>query len=572
MNGSRPRFRVVTLAGTSAIALVIALLTLAGATRSRRPSPAARPTPAPARLGDIRAEPIRAHMRFLADDRLEGRGTGTRGYDIAAAYVTSQLEALGLKPAGKDGSWLQPVPFRRSDVIQRQCALAMGDPKRERPLRYGVDYVMGNDYVRERGEVTAPMAFAGFGVSAPELGYDDYAQVDVRGKVVVLLSGAPPTFPHDQRAFYSKSTIKEENAVGHGAIGIISVRTPVDERRSTWERLVRQSALYGTRWLAPDGTPSHARPELRIGAALQRDAAEALFARGPRPLAAVFATADSGRPQGFDLATSIRARRVCRHQRIESPNVVARLPGSDSKLRDEHVVVTAHLDHLGISAPVQGDSINNGAYDNASGIGILIEMARALARSEPRPKRSVLFVAVTGEEKGLQGSEYFARNPTVPDIIADINLDMFLMLEPLRNVVVYGGEHSSLGPVFERAAGRLGIGVIPDPAPEEVIFIRSDQYSFVQEGIPAAFPTAGGERSRESSDRIQGWLRTIYHSPQDDMSQEFVWSAAVKFAQLNLLATWMVANDPKRPTWNAGDFFGEKFGRGADGAARTATP
>lgn len=572
MNRPRPRFRPGPMAGTSAVVLALALLTLAGATRSRRATPVG-PSAPPAMLATIRAEPIRAHMRFLADDRLEGRGTGTRGYDIAAAYVASQFEAIGLEPAGNARTWLQPVPFRRSDVIQRQCALAMGDPRRERPLRYGVDYVMGNDYVRERSDVTAPLAFVGFGVSAPELGYDDYAQIDVQGKVVVLLSGAPPTFPHDQRAFYSKGSVKEENAVRYGAIGIVSVRTPVDERRSTWERLVRQNVLYGTRWLGPDGAPRQAHPELRIGATLHRDAAEALFARGPHPLAAVFAAADSGRAQGFDLATNIRARRMCRHQRIESPNVIGRLPGSDPRLRDEHVLVTAHLDHLGISTPVQGDSINNGAYDNASGVAILIEMVRALARSEPRPKRSVLFVAVTGEEKGLQGSEYFARNPTVSGIVANINLDMFLMLEPLRNVVVYGGEHSSLGPVFERAARRLGIGVIPNPAPEEVIFIRSDQYSFVQEGIPAAFPTAGGERSRESADRITGWLRTIYHSPQDDMSQEFVWSAAVKFAQLNLLATWMVANDPKRPTWNAGDFFGEKFGGGRGAASTdTATP
>jgi hypothetical protein len=569
MNAPHLRPRVATVAAAAALLLTSALI-LVGATRSRRPTPSLA---VPSTLGTIRGDALRAHMRFLADDRLEGRGTGSRGYDLAAAYVAAQLEAIGLGPAGAKGGWLQPVPFRRSDLVPRQCALALGAPGRERSLRYAVDYLMHNDYVRERSDVTAPLAFAGFGVTAPEFGYDDYAHVDTRGKVVVLLTGAPSTFPHDERAFYSKGTVKEENAVRHGAVGIVTVRTPMDERRTTWERTVRQSGLYGTRWLAPDGSPSHAHAELRVGALLHRNAAEALFARGPRPLAAVFAAAESGRAQGFDLATSIKARRVCRHQRIESANVAARLPGADPKLRDEHVVVTAHLDHLGISAPVEGDSINNGAYDNATGVAILIEMARALVNAEPKPKRSLVFLAVTAEEKGLQGSEYFARNPTVSKMVANINLDMFLMLEPLQNIVVYGGEHSSLGPVFERAARRLDVGVVPNPVPEEVIFIRSDQYSFVQEGIPAAFPTAGGDTTRASRDRLDGWLRNIYHSPQDDMSQTFVWSAGVKFAQLNTLATWIVANDAKAPTWNSGDFFGLKFGgKAAFASPKAASP
>jgi Zn-dependent M28 family amino/carboxypeptidase len=281
----------------------------------------------------------------------------------------------------------------------------------------------------------------------------------------------------------------------------------------------------------------------------------------------VFEAATAGRAQGFDLPARMRAWSRTMHGRVESPNVVGLLRGSDPGLRDEVVVLTAHLDHLGIGVPMKGDSIHNGAYDNATGCGALIEIARAMAALPDRPRRSFLFVAVSGEEKGLQGSDYFARFPTVPAerIVADINMDMFLMLEPMPDVVVFGGEHSSLGEVAARAARSVGLRTVPDPAPEEVVFIRSDQFNFVRQGIPAVFPVLSGANTVAPGDSlspVQRWRRTIYHTPLDDMTQTMDMESGARFMRMQFLLALEVANATARPTWNRGDFFGDTFAKG----------
>jgi Zn-dependent M28 family amino/carboxypeptidase len=255
-----------------------------------------------------------------------------------------------------------------------------------------------------------------------------------------------------------------------------------------------------------------------------------------------------------------------RHQRVTSPNVIGMLEGSDPRLQGEYVVYTAHLDHLGISAPVKGDSIHNGAYDNATGTGALIEVAKALAALPQRPRRSILFVAVTGEEKGLQGSDYFVQQPTIPAsaIVANINMDMFLMLEEMPGVIVFGGEHSSLGPVAERAARAVGLAPTPDPSPEEVVFIRSDQFSFVRGGVPAVFPVlagAGRVAPGDSLSPLARWRRTIYHSPQDEMGQPMHFESGAKFIRMQFVLGHEVANAASRPSWNRGDFFGDTFAK-----------
>jgi len=524
-------------------------------------------TPAVRRaLDGLRGEALRAHMRFLADDRLEGRGTATRGHDIAAAYVAAQFEAAGLEPAGSGGTWYQPITFRSMSAEPGGEFVLLREGG-EHPLTPDVDVLLGKDPIHEHAALTAPLAFAGFGITAPELGYDDYAHVDVRGKVAVLLSGGPPTFPTDQRAYYSSTLVKTRNAVERGAVGIVTVRTPVDERRAPWPRVIRQSRLPAMRWLDEQGVPNETYVQLQITAVMSRSGARALFADSPVPLAAVFAAGDSGRAQGFDLPAQIRTSTRTRHDRVESPNVAGLLRGSDPRLRDEIVVFTAHLDHLGIGAPVSGDSIYNGAYDNATGSAALIELARAFAAFPERPRRSLLFVAVTGEEKGLQGSDYFSRFPTVPGdrIVADINMDMFLMLEPMREVIVFGSEHSSLGPLAERAARAVGLSRVPDPAPEEVVFIRSDQFSFVRRGVPAVFPVLSGARRVAPGDSLspmQRWRRTIYHTPQDDMSQDMDIESGARFVRMQFLLGLEVANAADPPTWNPGDFFGETFAKG----------
>jgi hypothetical protein len=563
-----PRFR------SSALAVLCALLT-ATTTASATPAAPAQPADLPASLNEadleraearIRPEAIRAHMQFLADDLLEGRGTGSRGYEIAAKYVAARFEALGLQPAGDRGSYFQSVPLMGISTLGSRSSLALIRDGKRTELKYGGDYllssaILGDDDVR----VTAPLVFAGFGVTAPEQGYDDYAGLDVRGKIVVVLSGAPSSFPGDQHAYYSVTQFKTDGALARGALGVLGIFTPADARRLPWPMIVRALGSPGYQWLNESGAPHRARPDARGFGVLNAKAAESLFAGAPQPLAEVLKAAEAGHPPRFALPGEVELHTVSERKRASSPNVAALLAGSDPRLRDEVVVLTAHLDHLGIGEPVNGDAIYNGAYDNASGIASLLEMANAFVSLPAPPRRSVLFLAVAGEEQGLQGSEYFVEHPTLSRdrIVADVNVDMFLMLQPLQDVVAFGAEHSSLGKIAERAAGRLGLKLSPDPFPEQVVFIRSDQFSFIRGGIPALFVNPGFGAGGTDGGAAGGspalqWLQTTYHQPSDDMSQKFDFAAGAKFVQLNFLIAYLVAQDDAAPRWNPGDFFGEQ--------------
>ena len=510
-------------------------------------------------LESIRAPALEAHMRFLADDLLEGRGTATAGYDIAARYVATRFAAAGLQPAGTSG-WYQPVPLRRADLVRSRARIALIRGTATAELAIDRDFIMGPDTYRASSDVTADVVFAGYGVTALEMEYDDFASVDVRGKIVVVLSGAPPKFPTTLRAHHSNGRVKDANLGAHGAIGVLTIRTPTDEQRSPWDRVVRQSGQPSLRWRDSRGVPDGIDPALEVSATLSRRGAATLFQGAPRSLDDVFRVLESGPPGSFALPMKARIRRASRHSDVSSPNVAGLLPGSDPRRRHEVVVFSAHLDHLGIGTPVDGDSIHNGAFDNATGCAALIEMATAFAHMSERPRRSILFLAVTGEEKGLQGSSYFAANPTVPrdSIVADLNLDMYVMIGKLKEVVAYGAEHSTLHRPVQQAATRLGLRVIQDPNPEEVIFVRSDQYSFVRSGVPSLFLV--GRSGSEDDDARRTWRRTTYHSPQDDLSQPMDFETLAQFARVNWLVGWIVAQQSARPAWNPDDFFGERFG------------
>jgi hypothetical protein len=516
-----------------------------------------------AALQSVRAEAIRAHMAFLADDLLEGRETGTRGHQLAANYVATQLDLLGLNPAGDDGGFLQWMPLRRTQQIEAACRFTLVGESEAQELVFAQHYLMTGDALREVSEVAAPLVYVGYGVTAPDLGYDDYANVDVTGKVVVLLRGAPPTFPHNQRAYYATSRVKQSLAAERGAVGMLQFLTPEDAAKRPWEKSVVNSKIASMRTLDGDGNPTGVQPELRIDAFLSRQGAEALFAGASSSLEEVFAAAAAGETHALDLPYSGQLKRTSRHQRVRSCNVAGLLEGSDPLLRDEVVVYTAHLDHLGVGATVEGDSIYNGAVDNASGTAVLLEIARAFASMPQAPRRSLLFLAVTGEEKGLLGSEHFTQLPTLPleNIVANINLDMFLMLHPMRDLIAFGEEHSTLTRAVARAAERLGFEVTPDPMPEEVIFVRSDQYSFVRKGIPALFLVAGGKGHEPGKVHYSTWVRDIYHTQKDDLSQDVDYGAGVTFTQANVLIGYEIANEEERPRWNDGDFFGDLFGR-----------
>jgi hypothetical protein len=512
-------------------------------------------------LDAIRSEAIRAHMQFLADDLLEGRRTGERGHEIAARYVAAQMTAIGLEPAFGD-SWFQQVPFQASETVRVSLALAAGG--RQRPLVLDKDYVVSPNAFEEKTSIEAPVVFAGYGITAPEAGHDDYAGLDVGGRVVAVLSGAPSQFANHHRAFYSQSREKARNAAARGAIGMLSFAAPEEEKRLPWDLAVAYSRTADIDWLDDAGEPVGVPASIRLRARLSRPGAEALFAGSRRSLEAVFAEAGSGKPRGMPLDVVVRFDQTSRHARIQSPNVAGVLRGSDPALRDEYLTYVAHLDHIGVRPQGEGDRINNGAYDNASGVAIMLEVAKAFARLPSRPARSIMFLAVTGEEVGLLGAEYFVSKPPVPldRIVANVSLDMFLMLFPLRDVIAFGAEHSTLGPVAKRAASQLGIAVSPDPMPEEVIFIRSDQYRFVEKGIPALFLVHGldsGDPSKDGAAITTRWRRERYHRPGDDMSQRMDFQAGVDFARLNLLIGREVANARARPAWNEGDFFGTKF-------------
>lgn len=512
----------------------------------------------------VRPEAIRNHMRILANDSLRGRKPGTPGFDMAADYVTKQLKALGLQPAGEKGTYRQDVPLRRWQVNEANSSLALINDGREQPLTYGKQFIFSPSPDHATSNVTAPVVFVGYGVSAPELDYDDYTGIDVKGKIVAFVNGAPAMFPSNQRAYYSSS--KAENAAVHGAIGTLAFSLPSDLRNRIETAAPR--ARQGTyRWVDKTGKAQRTYPAIQSAASLSDSAARLLFANAGTSIRDAITNAQKNRPQAFPLNVSVRMRaQTDVVEDVPGYNVVAMLPGSDPTLKNEYIVYVAHMDHLGVGRPVKGDSIYNGAHDNASGVAIILETARLYASLPKAPRRSILFVGVTGEEMGLLGSDYFASNPTVPKdkIVANLTLDMPFFFHPLLDIVPYGAQHSSLDREVRQAAGFVGVQISPDPIPEQTVFMRSDHFSFVRQGIPALFIKSGSQTGNPNLDGTKlnlEWRATIYHSPQDDMNQPFDFNAAAKHVQLQFLTGYLTAQTDQRPVWNKGDFFGTKFGK-----------
>jgi Zn-dependent M28 family amino/carboxypeptidase len=515
-------------------------------------------------LARVSADAIRAHMDFLSDDLLEGRGTGTRGYMLAAKYIATRFEALGLKPAGTGGTYFQPVRFRRIELDVEKSSVKVKRNGKEKTLVFGKDYAAPGNDLSPDVSVEAPLVFVGYGVTAPESNYDDYAGADVKGKVVVLLYGAPPSFPSAQRAHYSSREEKSGNAVAHGAVGIVTIWAGPRAEREPFEQAMRYFRAARLRWLDAKGRPNDAHPELRGSALLNTKVAEGLFEGSAKSLSQALADSKESKPQSFPLSASMSFHLVSHFTEVESPNIAAVLPGSDPKLKDEYVVYSAHADHLGIADPVNGDTIYNGAIDNASGTALILEIARVLSTLPTAPRRSILFLAVTGEEEGLLGSDAYAHSPTIPlaGIVANVNVDEPGAWFDFRDVIAYGAEHSSLEGVVNDVARHMDLTVTPDPIPEEVIFVRSDQYSFVKQGVPAVAMSQGFEAvdpKLNGKEIFFDWEKRFYHTPQDDMHQPYLdFTAAAKGARLNLAVGYEIAQQTERPHWNKGDFF-EKF-------------
>ena len=551
MLASPSRFRSIRLPGLLSL-LLPGLLIIAGSARAAVDLPTA-PDP----------ERIRAHLTFLADDLLEVREAGARGHEIAASYVAAQFRALGLEPAGEEG-FFQRVPLRTA-------RLDLGSPTMElvardgavRTLAFPNDFVVGASTVREASAVDAEMVFVGYGVVADLFEHDDYAGLDVSGKVVVMLSGAPLSWPSEERAHFSRQ--KVEDAVARGALGVISVSTPVSERVFPFSRRPLYMHLPRMGWIDADGATHRGFPELLAGAQISMEAAGALFDGAPQSADALMAMVEDDRlPTGFPLAQRMRLSYRSALADLDSPNVIARLPGTDPDLAREHIVLTAHLDHIGFARTMDDDKINNGAMDNASGVATLLEVARLLKAA--RPARSVLFTIVTAEEKGLLGADYFARHPTVPadSMIADINLDMPMLTFPFADVIAFGASHSTLSDHVRSAARAMDVTLSPDPFPEQAIFVRSDHYRFVQQGIPAVMLATGQQSqdpARPGKAAWESFLAEHYHKPSDEISLGIDFESAARFAELNARVAMSLADADERPYWLDGDFFGDLYGQ-----------
>lgn len=508
---------------------------------------------------------IRADVTFLADDLLRGRDTGSEGYRIAANYVAAEFARLGLTPAGDDGTYFQEVPFKTAQVDADASTMSVTVGDQTRDLVMGDDFFMSGSVKNPMGEVTADLVFAGYGVHAPEIGHDDLAGLDVEGKIVVALSGAPTSFHTEIRAHHGSATTKGKALRNRGAVGFISFSTLAGEKRRPFSRLKRFIGFKQYDWVVPDADAGGAG-SIKASAAISHDVARMLFEGAEMDFDAVLAEAEAGAPKGFALQASASMKRNSTlSETFESPNVLAVLEGSDSTLKGEYVVLSAHLDHIGVNERAEGDDkINNGALDNASGVAILMEVARAYVREGTMPRRSILFAIVAAEEKGLLGAEYFAHYPTLnrSSLVANVNLDMPILLYDFSDVVAFGAERSSLGPVTEQALAKIGVSLSPDPMPQEGIFTRSDHYRFVQQGIPSVFLVTGWGESVDGKDGgaiFREFLGKTYHSPADEIDQDIDFDAGAKFAHANWLIASAIANGDARPSWNEGDFFGDTF-------------
>jgi hypothetical protein len=492
------------------------------------------------------------HVRTLADDHLMGRDAITPGFAEASEYVARELKRYGVAPAGDSASFFQRVPLVARSVDEENCSLALVRGKRAVPLRLGEDAVLSMR-VDHAATIDAPLVFVGYGMQAPEAGYDDLAGLNLKGAVAVVLRSTPASLKGEIRAHASHRGERWRALRRAGAIGMIYVAPP---RRGP----ARWNSIAYTRFqpgVVLEGREFDEVPGMRVQLLWNSAKAKTLFRGARMGFDEIARRGMAGEPlPRFSLPHRLRMKIASHKESVASRNVVGVIRGSDKKLRDQYVVLTAHLDHLGVGFPVEGDSIYNGALDNASGCATLLEIARMIGRSGHPPKRSVLFLFTTAEESGLWGSAYFASRPTVPAhrIVANLNIDMFLPIQPIRGITAYGMNESDLGDVLRQVAKAESLKVVPDPRPEETIFVRSDQYPFIKKGIPALMLDNGPTTDRADS-LDEAWRRTHYHEPSDDAAQTIDLGAVACYDRFALALTRAVADRPQKPRWREESFF-----------------
>jgi hypothetical protein len=509
----------------------------------------------------ISGDAVKAHVELLADDLYEGREAGKRGYRLAAKYVATQFRTMGLAPGNKD-SFYQTVPFKVANVIAGSRGLTVASASGEHTYKAFDEYTISASLGEEEVSISAPLVFVGYGVNAPSIERNDYENVDLAGKIAVVVSGAPAALDSEVRAFYRSGRYhKSIELEQRGAIGVISLQ----HKQIGSEAGAVRSSKADKYWSVDEHEqPNYAFAGIQSEVFLLETGARRLFADSPISFDEMAAAIEDETYTPMDLGISANITHRIAQRTITGDNVIAILQGSDPQLKDEFVVLSAHLDGVGMGDE-SGDNIYNGYYDNASGIGTMLEVARALANSPVRPKRSILFIATVGEEKGLLGADYFANNPTVPvdAIVANVNMDMVMFLWAAQDVVAFGASHSTLLETVRRATAKVGVELSPDPFPERGYFTRSDQFPFVQQGIPAVFFATGFKSSEPDVDAealYNDFMQTHYHGASDDANLRFDTESAGRVATANFAITLDIANAAQRPKWLKDDFFGDLYG------------
>lgn len=519
-------------------------------------------SPAPSGLARITPSSVRAHIEYLADDLMEGRAPGTRGGELAAKYIASRLEAMGLEPGGVNGTYFQPVPFREYSAVPEKTSVALVKDGNPVSLKWLDEYLTTGNPFEGDVKVETGIVFVGYGADVPRRNLNDYAGVDVRGKIVAILRGGSPMLPAEERAHYSTGNMLAASAAKHGAVGIILLPTPEYEKEAPYAKSAQnlQSAM---RWIGPDGTP-FGIADIKVSLGFSPTMVDKLFEGHATTLAQVMEELKAGKPQAFETAFKLRAHIATKSADIISPNIIAIRRGTDPKLKGEFLVYSAHYDHLGIGKPVNGDALYNGAWDNATGVTSVLNIADAFANTQA-PARSVAFVFVTAEEKGLLGSDYFAQFSTLPknSVVANINIDMIPFFSTYKEVVI-GPDRVGVNRYIESAAKTLGLPTAVPQGPQRgggAFMTRSDGYSFIRQGIPVfGVSLRGDPKDMESFRNMYG---TRYHQPSDDMTMPFNWDAGATFAKMNFLVGYEVANSDSHPGWKSDDWLAEVFGQKA---------
>ena len=508
-------------------------------------------------MHDVKDEHIKADIRFLSSDQLEGRGTGARGGDIAARYISNQFELAGLKPLGGKGGYLQQVPMV-GITTEPESSLTLKTPTESMNLKQLDECVIMDETQKPVSDISADVVFVGYGITAPEYQWDDYAGTDVKGKVLLMLVNEPPSddqsfFQGKALTYYGRWTYKYGHAAKLGAAGVILIhKTEMasygwDVVRSSWSG--ERSYLRGNQ-----------EPKLSLASWVQLEVARKVLANSGKNIDELMQAAQQKGFKAVPLPIKVQAHMVNKVRPFDSNNVIGEVEGTDPKLKNEAVVISAHYDHLGVRPDMKGDNIYNGALDNASGTAMLMEMARAAASAPVKPKRSIIFAAVTGEEQGLLGSEYLGKNPPIPDgnISLNLNFDSVAPMGIPKEVSAGGYERTSFAPIFEKTAADFGMSIQPPAHPESGGYYRSDHFSFARVGVPAFSVNTGGRFDGHPEEWIKERQKkntTNYHQPSDEFEEDGDYRTDAVMARFGLALAWQAADLPQLVQWRHGDEF-----------------